>query len=490
MKRTPLLFIGLLLLLGVAGCTSLAPPAPTPQGAIQRLTVLYTNDEHGWMAGMRPGEGAAELMGLWRTEEGYTDGGPYLVLSGGDNWTGPAISTWFEGESMVEVMNAMGYDAAAVGNHDFDFGLQGLQARLEQARFPYLSANLEVAGGRTGDLGILPYTILNVDDLRVGLIGLTTTATPYTTNPANLVGLSFADYEPALRKTVPVLVAEGVDLILVPAHICIDELMQLAEQVKDLPIAMLGGGHCNALHAARPYGAVVLSGGYHFTGYAYARFSIDRRTKRLVDVSYGTRKNNGGQPDPQVAAIVERWQAVTRDELDVVIGYLEGEIPRRSPQMQRLITGAWLAEYPPADIALTNLGGMRDRLPAGDITLADIISVMPFDNVLVEVRLSGEQLERVLATATPPAAAGGIHQKGGVWFLDETGVELDPDASYSVLVNDFMYAGGDNFVLLAQFDPQAYNTAIDWRQPVIDWILAQESSPDNPLEAAIDRLGK
>jgi 2',3'-cyclic-nucleotide 2'-phosphodiesterase (5'-nucleotidase family) len=132
---------------------------------------------------------------------------------------------------------------------------------------------------------------------------------------------------------------------------------------------------------------------------------------------------------------------------------------------------------------------MRDDLPAGEITMADIISVMPFNNVLVDVGLTGDQLEKVLVTASSPVI-GGLHKEGGKWVLNKTGQPLDKNATYSVLVNDFMYSGGDHYTLLAKYDPDAYNTAIDWRQPVIDWIKAQNSSSSNPLDAAVAKLGQ
>ncbi|MBN1582853.1 MAG: bifunctional metallophosphatase/5'-nucleotidase, partial [Anaerolineae bacterium] len=151
--RAKQILCGWLLVLLVLACTT-TPDGSEPvstetvQGGqdVRRLVILYTNDEHGWMeaAGEMGHEtgGAAELLGLWRDKEGYTRDGPYLILSGGDMWTGPAISTWFAGEPMAEAMNVMGYGAAAVGNHEFDFGLDGLRARSAQATFPFLSANI------------------------------------------------------------------------------------------------------------------------------------------------------------------------------------------------------------------------------------------------------------------------------------------------------------------------------------------------------------
>jgi 2',3'-cyclic-nucleotide 2'-phosphodiesterase (5'-nucleotidase family) len=172
----------------LAAC-SISTPLPTSNSQSSReLTILYTNDEHGWIEGVEEGQGAANLVGLWQVQEGYHQDGPFLLLSGGDNWTGPAISTWFEGRGTVEVMNEMGYAASVVGNHDFDFGLQALKDRLAEAKFPYLSANLRYKrdGTTPSDLGVLPFTIREIGGLRLGVIGLTTTSTPRTTNPANL----------------------------------------------------------------------------------------------------------------------------------------------------------------------------------------------------------------------------------------------------------------------------------------------------------------
>ena len=150
---------------------TVASPVPAPVTAVTHLTILYTNDEHGWMEGKEKGRGAANMVGLWREREEYSEEGPYLVLSGGDMWTGPAISSWFDGESMAEVMNAMGYDAAAIGNHEFDKGISVLRERAAQSEFPFLSANIrDRESGEMADFAI-PYVILEVADLQVGLIG-------------------------------------------------------------------------------------------------------------------------------------------------------------------------------------------------------------------------------------------------------------------------------------------------------------------------------
>ncbi len=120
-------------------CTD-KPTDPVKEESSKNIIILYTNDEHGWIEGSEGYGTAAELMGIWRETEGYSEEkSNYLILSGGDMWTGPAISTWFQGKSTVEAMNAMHYSAAAIGNHEFDFKIEGLKQRMEESNFPFLS---------------------------------------------------------------------------------------------------------------------------------------------------------------------------------------------------------------------------------------------------------------------------------------------------------------------------------------------------------------
>jgi 2',3'-cyclic-nucleotide 2'-phosphodiesterase (5'-nucleotidase family) len=443
------------------------------------------------MSGTEPESSAAALLGLWRSEEGYS-AETFLALSGGDMWTGPAISTWFEGESMVEVMNGMGYDAAAVGNHEFDFGLDALRERVTESAFPLLSANVRYRSDNTTplELGIRPFTVVTINGIEIGIIGLTTTSTPYTTHPKNVADFDFIDYESALRQTVPQAMAAGAELILVPAHVCKDELEQLAQRIGDLGVHMLGAGHCNELFAEEMNGIVLIGGGFHMTSYARVDFHFDVVSKKLIETSSGVSRNTDGEADPMLQSVVAEWQAEVESELELVIGHTGLGIQRGSQKMQALITESWLWSYPSAHVAITNMGGMRAALPAGDITLSGIVGVMPFDNVIIELTLTGEQLLAVLSTSLGDAAVGGIHREGRSWIFNRTGDAVDPGASYGLLVNDFMYAGGDEYGILAEFDPDAYDTSINWRQPVIDWIEAQGSTPEKPIDDAVSQIGR
>jgi len=494
-KRFLCLFLILALLLaacedkpGPTVSATAEPAGPTAEAeALRHLTILYTNDEHGWMEPTDETGGAAGLMGLWREEEGYTEDGPFLILSGGDMWTGPAISTWFDGESMAEVMNAMGYDAAAIGNHEFDFGLGGLAERATQAEFPFLSANIRDKG--TGDVAdvALPYVVQEVNEVQVGLIGLTTVETPHTTRPDNVADFDFIAYQEALAEVVPQAKADGAALLVVIGHICGNEMRTLAPRAAELGIAVIGGGHCHERVSSVVDGVALVEAGGFMQAYAKVELIFDTASGAVVSIEPSTHSNQASpeQADPEIAAVISQWRAETDAALSQVIGYTQTGIDRGSDEMFNMVTDAWLKAYPAADVALTNTGGFRQAIPAGEITLGTIVGVLPFDNVLIDVELTGEQLRENLQCCHPVVA--GMTTVGGYTMAD--GTPLDAAATYHVLVNDFMYAGGDDFKLKV-YDPDAYDTAIDWRQPVIDWIMSLDTSPEDPLDEHLDPVAR
>lgn len=467
-------------LLAVIGCSAV-PGAIT--STERTITVLYTNDEHGWMEGVTPGQGAANLYDLWLTQEGYYPEGPFLILSGGDNWMGPAVSTTVEGESMVQVMNAMHYAASAVGNHEFDFGLDVMQERIAEADFPYLSANTFRRDTKQvpTDLGIEPFTVVDVQGLRIGIIGLTTTSTPRTTNPTNVESLEFGDYEQALRATVPVVRSAGIDLLFVIAHVCMVPIRQLAALLDDLEIQMMGAGHCNELAAEQINDTVILGGGSHLTSYARASFQYDLNNRHLSGVDFSVHQNQAGAPDPDIAAIVQYWQQQAEAAMSVVIGFSAAAVDRRDPSLQQTFIDSWLLADATADVAISNGGGIRSALPAGPVTAGSVFGMLPFDNTIIATSLSGATLKQVLAAGTSPQVAGLLPTTSN-WVEKKTGAVLEDKKLYRVLVNSFMYAGGDNYEGIAAADPEGFDTGISYRQPFVDWIKAQNSKASSPLQ--------
>jgi 2',3'-cyclic-nucleotide 2'-phosphodiesterase (5'-nucleotidase family) len=303
--------------------------------------------------------------------------------------------------------------------------------------------------------------------------------------PVNVAGFDFIPYQEALNQVAPQAKSDGAELLIVVGHICADEMRALAPAAAELGIAVIGGGHCHERVSQVVDGVALIQGGANLQAYAQVDLTFDTATDTVIDVEPSTHDNQGGTPDPEIASLVARWRVRADGSLAQVIGYTQNEIAQRSNAMLNLVTDAWLGAYPSADVALTNQGGFRQAIPAGEITLATIVGVLPFDNVLVDVELTGAQLIENIVCCDP--AMGGMTTVGGYQLAD--GTPLDPGATYHVLVSDFMYAGGDNFKFKAQ-NPDAYNTTIDWRQPVIDWITSLGTSPNDPLDAYLDTAAR
>ena len=318
--------------------------------------------------------------------------------------------------------------------------------------------------------------------MRAGIIGLSSQETPQTTMPSNVADFAFTPYDEALEAVAPQARADGAELLVVVGHLCGAELSALIPTAADLGITVLTGGHCHAQQTSRVVnGLALLQTGSFLDAYARVDIDLDATTGQVLSVQADLRDNIGGKPDAEIAAIVDRWRDKTDQALSQVIGYAKTEIARQSNAMYNMVTDAWLKAYPTADVALCNRGSFRQSIPAGEITLKTIVGVLPFDNVLIDVELTGAQLIENIQCCNP--AVGGMTTRGSFKLAD--GTPIDPARTYHVLTNDFMYAGGDQFKL-KDYDPDAYNTAIDWRQPVIDWLLSLQTTEQDPLENHLD----
>ncbi len=453
----------------------------------QNIIILYTNDEHGWIEKSDYTNGAANMRGLWSDDEGYDGDERFLILSGGDNLTGPAISTWFEGESTIDVMNAMEYDASAIGNHEFDFNVDILYDRIEQADFPYLSANIrEKASGEIPDFAT-PYVIKDINGIMVGIIGLTTTTTPYTTFPDYVADYDFIDYATALEYIVPKAKEDGAELLIVIAHICYQEINTLVPTLVELGISVIGGGHCHSEQVDEMMnGVAVIKTIAYMQSYAKVEITYDKVLKELVNTDPSIHLNGSGNPDQTVADVVSYWRMQTDAELSEVIGYTDSEIVRESSAMNNMLVDSWLAQYPTADIAMTNAGGIRQSIPAGDITKGSIIGVLPFQNIIIELQLTGAEV--INCTGWADMIYGGMTTIGGYFLSD--GNEIDNGTTYSVLTIDYLYARNDYRFPFSQYDPNPYYTTMNYHQPTIDWIASLNTSSNNPLENYLDYIAR
>jgi 2',3'-cyclic-nucleotide 2'-phosphodiesterase (5'-nucleotidase family) len=451
---------------------------------IKRFIIYYTNDEHGWMEPNDNNDGAPGLMGSWKKNDGFQIDEPFLVLSGGDMWTGPAISTLTSGKSMVEVMNTLGYNASALGNHEFDFSVDTLRKRLSEMDFPILAANIrEKESGHRPDF-VLPYTMIEINDVTLGIIGLTTLSVPTTTKPAHVADYYFTAYDKELKKIVPVLHSEGAELIILIGHLCHDEMLELAPLAHQLGIPLIGGGHCHQVVDEKFAGVTLIQSGSKYDNYVRVEIFFDDLADTLVNIASSLHSNTDNIKDMSIESVVTKWRTRLTETISEVIGYTSSDIQQKSNEMQNMITDSWLFVYPSAQIALTNTGGIRQSLSKGNITVEMIFGLLPFENNILELDLSGKEL---LDCITSDIVYSGMIKTNDGYKLS-TNRTLYSDSTYRVLTNDYLYSRPD--LNYQKYDDDPYDTSINYRQPLIDWLRSVNSTEDNPINTQLDTVSR
>ncbi|MFQ5753106.1 MAG: 5'-nucleotidase C-terminal domain-containing protein, partial [bacterium] len=264
---------------------------------------------------------------------------------------------------------------------------------------------------------------------------------------------------------------------------CASEMRTLAPTAAELGIAVIGGGHCHERVTEKVNGVTLIESGADMQAYARAELSFDMESEKVVSSAASIHDNTNGPPDPQIAAIVADWQAQADAQLSQVIGYVEQPISRNSAPMHNMVTDSWLVSFPSASVSVTNRGGIRQDIPAGDITLGTMVGVLPFENVILELDLTGNQLLSFIENSS--LVVGGMTTIGG--YTLSNGQPIVVDSTYKVLTTDYLYAVTNN---LALYDPAPYNTAVNYRQPVIDWIRSLNTSTTNPLDRYLDTVAR
>lgn len=456
--------------------------APADPGSEVTLTFLETTDFHGSMettakdrATERPIGGAAYLAAVLAREEARNPEGT-LLLDAGDIYQGSAISNLSEGRVSIEYMNLAGFDAAALGNHEFDFGIATMEARMEQARFPVLCANVVERASGEPPSWAQPYALFTRHGVRVAVIGLITPETPKVTLPENVVHLEFLDPVPAANALIRELVPAQADLAVVLCHIggtqdeangpIEGEVAELARGIEGE--AAILGGHTHRTVAGAIEGVPVIEAGSlgRWVGRLDLRWSPRERavvatSSEILTVFADSGLAESVTPHPKVLAALEDYRREVAPILDEVVG--EAAVPMEAERAECPM-GNWMAdvvrEAVAADICFQNPGGVRSSIEVGPIRYADVYRVMPFDNTIVVARMSGAEVTAYLETS----ASGGsfLHPSGLRYTVDYArpegsrltelllpdGSALDPGREYRVAVNNFMAQGGDDLPVL------------------------------------------
>lgn len=440
----------------LGGCR-LRLPAKTPPAPAQTLTLLHLNDLHGALYPKSGAGGAANVVGQIAQERAEAPG-PVLLLDAGDAFQGTYVSNSNRGRAVIELMNLAGMDALALGNHEFDWGLDVLLARASEAHFPFLATNLETeSGDRLA--GIEPYTVIEAGGLQVGVLGLTYHDLRTIVRMSALNEVRSLPPREAVERYLPELQSR-CDLIIVLSHLADSDNEALAQNVPGLPLIVAAHTHRALPGGKRIQDTLVVrtDGNGQQLGRVQLVFDeekdlLDRETGvYLISIREGT-------ASVEAEAIVTRWG----DEADLlgsqVIGQAAAALPWRSQAGEQalgnLITDAMrtadLGDGQMGDIALYNDGGIRTSLDAGPITYAELYAVLPFDNVLVGLDLTGAQIQTMIEDSINEQ--GSQIQVSGMQFTWSPGKKkgervsqimiggwvLEPESVYRVVTVDYLY---------------------------------------------------
>ncbi|WP_026531438.1 bifunctional metallophosphatase/5'-nucleotidase [Arthrobacter sp. H41] len=470
------------------------------------VQILGLNETHGQLTPLkrdgRPAGGAATLAAYLAQEE--AENPRTLILDSGDFMQGPVISSYFEGASTVDVYNEIGVDAAAVGNHEFDWGQDAFAERVDQADFPFLAANIIDDGTGKAPDGVEPYIIENLKGVKVGIIGIANPDTKNVTLPAATEGLTFLDVAAtadAVNAAVEELRDRKVETIIVSAHQGLESptegpLVDIVNQLSN-EVDLVLSGHIplefnttiNGIPVVQPFG--------NTRGYADVTLTVDRASKDVVNVATELDATfvDEIEADSDVQAIVDGYQAQLGAELGQTVGAATTSIQRGASragesEMGNFVTDAMRNHLDGVDFAVTNAGGLRSDIDEGPITLAEVYGVLPFNNTLVTMSLTGAQVRQVLEEGAN-SQYGTAQVSGLKWAYNPAapfgarvtsvtlpdGTPLDPATSYRVATNNFMATGGDEFTTLSQ-GANTVDTGINLVDTVVRYL--ETNSPVDP----------
>lgn len=455
------------------------------------ITILHTNDMHA-----RVKEGDYDGMGFAKVSTKIKDikakNPNTLVLDAGDVLHGQTIATISKGESIIRLMNAIGYDALTPGNHDFNYGQDRLIELSDVADFPIVSSNVVKNDGTTL---LKPYVIKEISGVKIGIFGLSTPDTTYMTHPKNVEGLKFEDPIESAKKMVTEL-KDKADIIVALTHIGLDEsssftTKKIAEQVEGINLIVDGHSHTTLEEGLRVGDTLIVQAGDYnknlgTVNLAFADGEITSMTASLFAKEEAAELAEDPEILELVKVIEEENEQITSVEIGETKTELVGErekVRAGETNLGNLITEAML-DVTGADIALTNGGGIRASINAGKITKGDVITVLPFGNYVVMKEVKGEDIFKAIehGISSYPELSGSFPHVAGITFkfdpnkeagnrLIEVKVKGNPivlDKAYKLATNDFLAAGGDNYLMLADDKLLGEYPALD--EVVIEYI--------------------
>lgn len=508
------LSLALLLSLAVPVCAA-ETTTSTTKDLTGHIVILHTNDVHGGIAGYAK---------LAAAKESYTTSGAYtLLVDAGDYIQGDPTVSASQGKTAIELMNSTGYDAATVGNHEFDYGYANLKTISAQANFPILAANVQYNGATAFDSHTI-FTAAN--GKKIGVFGLETPETATKAHPAKIQGVTFVggqDMMKLAQTEVDTLKAAGCDYVICLGHLGIDaestgnRSIDVLNAVTGIDVFIDGHSHStlDQIKAATNGTGQVGNAYLTSTGTKLANVGV-------VDIAPDGTITTSNVPldtltaeNADTAAVIQRIQQQIDADYGAVFAQSEVQLNGEKAQVRTgetnlgdLITDAMLWQAgtlgEKVDAAISNGGGIRASLSVGGLTKKDINTVLPFGNTLYLVKLTGAQLLEALesSTCSLPESIGAFPQVSGIEYTVNTGAKFsstenypdstygkpnavnrvtiqsvggaafDPAETYTIVTNDFLGAGGDTYYTFKS-SPVGYDTGVPLDEVLMDYITAQ-----------------
>jgi 2',3'-cyclic-nucleotide 2'-phosphodiesterase (5'-nucleotidase family) len=465
------------------------------------VVILHTNDFHGNLvplidANKNSVAGAAREATIINGVRSTFGKDHVLLVDAGDAIQGATVANLFQGKSVIDAYNAMGYNVATLGNHEWDYGQQVLKDRIAEAKFDYVNANL------TGvNLGWKSSVIKNIAGINVGLFGLVTSDFPIIVTPSSQTNVSVEDPIASAKTEVADLKAQGAQYIVALSHCGYENggaPLDPAIAAGAPGINLIIGGHSHTvLKTAAMVGKTMITqtgtaGAY--VGKEVIDFTTYHGKVTGQSVAYELVPTATSVPeDPAVKAIVDGYNNQLTAKLSVVVGKalvaLDGEradVRTKETNLGNYVTD-WMRISTGADIAIFGGGSIRVSVPAGDVTVGNIYAVLPYDNFLEILEIKGSTLKSALENSVSayPAQLGGFAQVSGFSFtfdpskpkgsrvvsITKDGKPMEMDATYKLCVQDYNATGGDGYSMLV--GAKVVYKSSEWnRDGLIAYIMA------------------
>lgn len=430
-------------------------------GKTQELTLLHVNDTHSHFLehdkdGVITG-GAARLFTYTQKERAAQAN--LLLLHAGDMITGTVFSALYKGEISIELFNRMGFSAMAVGNHEFDYGMDNLTNICAEADFPLLSANLSDDGGNPLFQTTLSTNIAGADVLIVGM----TTSDWGVFQPFNRGAFGLENEYTCLSNLFyNERIDESNDIIILLSHCGYSEDLLLAEAFPKIDVIVGGHSHTKMEEAEKINGVLIVQSGKNGDHVGNLRLRIRNGKIRGYDYEL-VLLDESIEKNEEIAAFLDEKEQIILDTMSDKICDSDFFLDNATLRTECVPLGNFVADvlntYADADFSIVNAGMIRNYIPSGEIQTRHVFEAYPFDNELYIVKLSGESLKKIMARGIDRLGYGAfLYYSEGIEIIAQSssnftatlrGEAIEDDRIYTVGVDGFLYQGGDLYTWFA-----------------------------------------